>query len=95
MVAARMNDPRNALAHFSKALVLRPDYVEAQIGIGITHFQLGRFMEAAGAYERALELDSENPRTLLYLGDTYKKLGRLEDSEKTFERARKLRNAQL
>ena len=95
MVSARMNDPQNAITHFSKALALRPDYAEAQIGIGITHFQLGRFMEAAEAYERALELDSENPRTLVYLGDTYKKLGRLEESETMFERARKLRRAQL
>ncbi len=80
---------------FSKALALRPDYVEAQIGIGVTHFKLGRFEEAAAAYERALELDPRNHRVHLYLGDVYGKLGRADDSRRHFDRARKLGQEQL
>ena len=61
----------------------------------MTHFKLGRFGEAAAAYERALELDPRNHRVHLYLGDVYGKLGRADDSKRHFDQARKLRQEQL
>jgi protein O-mannosyl-transferase len=37
--------------HFSKAIAIDPDFIEARLGLGKTHYTQGNFMEAAKVYE--------------------------------------------
>ena len=48
--------PIEAEAHFKKALVLKPDWAEAWLGLGNAFVKLTRYDEAFAAYDRALTL---------------------------------------
>ena len=78
------------MAQFSRALALRPGYAEACLNLGVAHMRLGRFAEAAQAYEQGVEADPADPRTHLYLSDAYAKLGRRAESLAQREQARGL-----
>ena len=63
IVEARQAHWAEAEAALSEAAKRNPNSAIAQAELGAVYRQLGRFQDAEHAYERALELDSDMPRT--------------------------------
>lgn len=82
--------PAEAIAHYERALALRPDYAEAENNLGYALTRLGRFAEAIGHLERALRLqpdyvDGHNNRGSALMG-----AGRTADGIAAFREATRL-----
>jgi len=57
---------------------------------GLLAFDEGRFDEAAIEFEKALQIDSENPNILFQLGKTYNRLKSFDESVEPLEKALKI-----
>lgn len=55
-----VGDTRGALTAFSAAVAIVPEFVEAWEQLGLIYFAQGRYIEAAEAYEAALEIIPDN-----------------------------------
>lgn len=51
-----------------KAILIDPDYWEVQNDIGYAYLQLGRIHDAQDAFQRAIDIDPENPVAYLNMG---------------------------
>lgn len=51
---------REAEESFLAALVLNPEYIHAQLGLGASYYAQGRVDDAIKAFQRALEIDPDN-----------------------------------
>lgn len=58
--AIESGETARAIAHLERAATLAPEVSEIQNHLGIAYQAAGRDREAAGAFERALELDCDN-----------------------------------
>jgi tetratricopeptide (TPR) repeat protein len=54
-----LNRQIEAIAHFRKALVIRPDYAYAHANLGLALESLGRIEEATRAFEKAIKHDAD------------------------------------
>ena len=59
----------------------------AYSNLGIMFFWMQRYEDALVNFQRALEIDPENPEYHNLLGDTYDELGQLDEAEKCMRRA--------
>lgn len=73
-----------AVAHFSKAAKLDPQFSEAYLGLGISLISLKRYAEATPPLEKAVKLDPRNPNAHYQLGTAYTRAGRKEEGQKEF-----------
>jgi tetratricopeptide (TPR) repeat protein len=83
-----------ALAHFSRALQFRPDFLEAQIGLARTLLSLGKYQEARSRLEAAVRLDSQSEVAHFLLASAYKALGDGGNYQKEMTQFQKLRESQ-
>jgi tetratricopeptide (TPR) repeat protein len=81
-----------ALANYNRAIALAPN-AGAYSNLGNLHYEDGRYVEAAAAFERAAALDPKSPVKHRNLGDLYRKLGREKDAVESYARARDLLRA--
>jgi len=51
---------REAEESFLAALVLNPEYIHAQLGLGASYYAQGRVDDAIKAFQRTLEIDPDN-----------------------------------
>ena len=70
VVLVESEHPAEALAHYERAVQLKPDYVEAQTNLGVALVHLGETERAAAEFEKALAI---NP----YYADAHINLGHL------------------
>lgn len=87
-------DCRGAMAHFDRALELRPAYFNALYQRGNCRQALGRYEQAIADYTRAIGLPGRiPPRFLAYYarGDAQRRLARLEPALKDYSMAASLR----
>jgi arylsulfatase A-like enzyme/Tfp pilus assembly protein PilF len=76
-----------AIAHFEKALALRPDYVEALNSLGLTLVHAGRLEEAIHRYEQALKIKPDYVQTHNNLGNVLERTGRHAQAIEHYEQA--------
>jgi hypothetical protein len=76
-----------AIWAYSKAIELRPSYVDAHLGLGDARAAQGDFSEALADYRRALELNPFAAHAHLKLARLYARLGLCIQSSAAFERA--------
>lgn len=84
------NEHEGALAEYQQALVRNPNAADALYKMGLVLDRLGRFPEAAQAFQRAVEL---MPTEILYhqsLGFALESAGRRSEAVKCFKRALEL-----
>jgi tetratricopeptide (TPR) repeat protein len=89
VLLAEAGRDEEALAAFRQALEVDPDNARFAVNLGGAYVRLGRWAEAAEAYELASAL-SPSPGTALKLGSVYRRLKRPERALAAFEQARAL-----
>jgi tetratricopeptide (TPR) repeat protein len=76
-----------AVASLEAAARLAPASAEVCSMLGRAYLLDRQARPAAASLERALELESQDPRTALYLGSASWELGRLDEAERRFRQA--------
>ncbi len=74
-----------------RAIALRPDYAEAQNGLGLVLDKKGEYDTAIACFERALALQPDDVEILNNLGAALQNRGRFDDAIARYERALALR----
>ncbi len=81
---------QDAVGHFQKAILIYPEFFEAQLLLATAFMDLREWPKAEAALLRALELKSDNPTALLALGEVYWREKRYDEAEKTLLEGLKL-----
>ena len=88
-VYSAIPDNERALENYTRANQIQPQR-RTLSNIGTTNYRLGRFKEAAAAYQAALGFDAKSDITHGNLGDAYVRLGQKADAENEYRTAREL-----
>jgi arylsulfatase A-like enzyme/Tfp pilus assembly protein PilF len=78
---------REAIAHYEKALALRPDYVEALNSLGLTLVHAGRIDDAIARYEQALKIKPDYVQAHNNLANVLERTGRHAQAIEHYEQA--------
>lgn len=89
-VLGKRGDLAGAVAHFSEALRINPDFIDALINMGITLIDQGKFGDAAGYLVRAVEIDPKSSKAHLQLGIALAQSGNSDQALAYFYRALEL-----
>ncbi|MGB9142941.1 MAG: tetratricopeptide repeat protein [Aestuariivirga sp.] len=84
---ARLRNMDGAIASFSKALQIKPDYAEAHNNLGLALQSLGRFEEAIASFSEALHIKPDYAEAHNNLGAALKYQGRLVEAIASFSKA--------
>lgn len=87
---ARYGLYERAAAQFQSLLEARPDYVPAIVNLGNIHLLTGNLTAADRSFERALELDSDNPQILISAARVNHQLQNYGSARQYYRRARDL-----
>ena len=85
--AASSGDMETAIAHFRKALELRPGYYEAHANVGTALLRLDRTREAISEFEKALDLRPDLPDVHYNLGTALAQTGQVREAIPHFRKA--------
>lgn len=72
---------------YQKALEIKPDYLEAREGLGITYIQLGDYQKAIELFQQIIDQYGERKETLLNLGVAFYRSGNINDAIIKYQRA--------
>jgi len=78
---------QEAIVAFSDAIAIKPDFVVAYFGLGVTYSRLENWEETLSYFEKAIELNSTFAQGYLGLGVTYNILGFNDKAIKALKRA--------
>jgi tetratricopeptide (TPR) repeat protein len=93
-VALSRNDLQNALQHYSRALQLRPHFVEAQIGLGKVFTAKNEPPKALDYLLDAERSDPQNETVHFRLALAYRKMGAKADAEREYKAFQEIRKSQ-
>jgi Flp pilus assembly protein TadD len=88
--AKRAKEWSVAVASFTRATELKPDFPEAWNELGYALRNVGKYPDSVKAYDEALRLKPRFPEALEYLGEAYVKMGQVEEARKVLERLKPL-----
>ena len=91
-IALRAGDLQGALARYKRALELRPNDAEANLGIGKTLGQLNRPSEAEPYLKRSAQLEPFTANTHYRLSLVYRATGRSADAQKELAEFQRLKD---
>jgi len=83
----RLADERKfeeAVAEYSGAVEIFPQFTEAVDNRGLAHMDLGDLDSAVADFQHSLTIDSDNPTAFFSLGECYMKQGSLGEAEQIF-----------
>lgn len=80
-------DPGDALSAAEMSVSLAPDHAPAHAMMAAALLEVGRYVQALGALERAREIAPDDARTLYELGLTLSMLGREQDAQEAWRGA--------
>jgi tetratricopeptide (TPR) repeat protein len=83
--------PEQAIAHFARALALKPDYAEAHANLGAGLKDLGQLEEAVRNCRRAVELSPKSPTSHYALGAIFQQQGALDAARACYQQALELK----
>ncbi|MFL5344312.1 MAG: metallopeptidase family protein [Hyalangium sp.] len=86
----QVGECEQALAHLDAALELMPRSVDASVERGIALFELCRFAEAQGAFERVLKDAPDEAWAYHYLGLMAERRGEVKEAKRRFAKAQAL-----
>ena len=76
-----------ALASYTQAITLKPDYAQAHYNMGNALKKLGRLDEALASYTQAIALKPDFAQAHYNMGNTLKELGRLDEALASYTQA--------
>jgi tetratricopeptide (TPR) repeat protein len=76
-----------AIAHYQKALAIKPDYAAAHNNLGNALDQMGRVNEAIAHYQKALEIRPDYAGAHNNLGNALRQKGRVDEAIVHFQKA--------
>jgi predicted O-linked N-acetylglucosamine transferase (SPINDLY family) len=82
-----MGRPEEAIAHYDRALVLKPDFANGWYNLGLVFHRLGLQGESLVCIDRALELEPHYAEALNVRGSSLRSLGRPLDALDSYDRA--------
>ena len=71
----------------SKAIKIKPDFVEAHYNLGIILHELGEYQKAVNSYEKAIKINPNNPKYYVNRGSIKYDLGFVESACEDWNRA--------
>jgi tetratricopeptide (TPR) repeat protein len=77
----------DAIAAYTRAIDLDPNYALSHNGLGTVYRELGRLDDAIAAYKRAIELDPNYATPRSSLAAVYRKLGRETEAQQQLDLA--------
>lgn len=93
-VALSRSDLQNAFQHYSRALQIRPHFVDAQIGLGKVLTAMNEPRKALDYLLDAERSDPQNDTVHFRLALAYRKLGAKADAEREYAAFQEIRKAQ-
>ena len=72
-----------AMVHLQKALMLYPNFLEAQLKLGAAYMDLQQWDNAEQALKRALEINPKTVNAYLALGEVYSRQKKYSEAEKS------------
>jgi protein O-mannosyl-transferase len=84
------NDLVKSIFFLEKALVIKPDGLDALKDIGVAYGFKGNYVKSAGALEKAVALEPNNPQLLINLAITFQNMGNRAKAKELFEKAKAL-----
>lgn len=77
----------DALADYTKAVELNPDYVNAYVSRGVTNSEMGEYDSAFANFDKAIEMEPDNAEAYYNRGITYGRKGEYDNAFVNFNRA--------
>ena len=93
--SARLGKFERAVADYTRALELNPNYARAYHNRGLAYDQLGEIDRAIADYSKALELNPSYALAYYHRGLAYQKQGRPELAQADWKRAQELLDPSL
>lgn len=81
---------QDAVGHFQKAILIYPEFFEAQLLLATAFMDLREWPKAESALLRALQIKSDDSTAVLALGEVYWRQKRYDEAEKTLLEGLKL-----
>jgi FKBP-type peptidyl-prolyl cis-trans isomerase 2 len=81
------NQHEEAISHYTKAIQIKPDFVEAYYNLGVSFQHLGQIDKAIQCYEQTVALNPEYASAHLNLGIALKEQQKYEQAIQSFEKA--------
>lgn len=82
-----LNQLDSSRLFLKRALKVRPDSKTVNRDLGVAFAMSSQYLESLSYFEKALQLDPEDPENYINLGITYQNLGRLHEAKAMFEKA--------
>jgi Tfp pilus assembly protein PilF len=82
-----MKRHREAIESYDKALVLRPDFVEALHNRGFSLYGLGHYRDALAYYDQALSINANYPDAFKQRGRALQALGHRAEAMESYDKA--------
>lgn len=82
--------PNDVIHHLEKALLVYPEFLEAQLMLGTSYMDAREWQKAEEAFKRAYALKPNNSHAILALGEVYWRQKRYDEAEKTLLEGLKL-----
>jgi tetratricopeptide (TPR) repeat protein len=76
-----------AIAHFQRALAIKPDYADAHINLGSAFLQQGRLDEAVAHYQKALAIKPDEADVHDHLGNVLLQQGQTTEAMSHYQKA--------
>jgi len=91
-LAALRGDPKGANEHYERALKLRPNDAEANIGLAKTLMSMNQSEKALPLLEHAVKLDPTSAVAHFRLSTVYRQMGRTADAKRELEEYQKYKD---
>ena len=82
-----MGQPEEAIAHFTRALQLRPDNAEMHNTLGVILNSVGQHEEAIASYRAALKVNPDLPEAFNNLCELFEKANRMDELKRAVSQA--------
>jgi tetratricopeptide (TPR) repeat protein len=83
---SKQGKPGGAAKAYQSALKLKPDDIQAQLGLGWAYIELSRHEPAAQQFQRVITKDAGAADAYMGLGEALRALGRTEDAKNAFQK---------
>jgi tetratricopeptide (TPR) repeat protein len=82
---AKKGDLETATEHFQKAVAIAPKFYEAQLMLGLTYLDRGKWNDAISPLKTSIEIKSDSAASYLALGEAYRQQKQFDKAEQALK----------